>query len=70
MDKRCWCKLISVTAVVSRCVNDVLERFGRVDVLVNNAGSLVGRAMFAEQTDEFFDNVLNVNARPAAAFTR
>jgi 3-oxoacyl-[acyl-carrier protein] reductase len=58
------------TDAVSRCVSDVLDRFGRVDVLVNNAGSLVRRALLAEQTDEIFDDVLNVNARSAATVTR
>ncbi len=39
----------------------VLERFGRIDTLVNNAGSLVGRKQFEEIDDEFWRQVIDVN---------
>ncbi len=39
----------------------VLEAFGRVDTLVNNAGSLVDRVPFLEITDEFWRQVMDVN---------
>ena len=58
------------TADVTRCVQEVLERFGRIDVLVNNAGSLVQRALLEEQSDALFDEILNTNSRSAMTFTR
>ena len=38
-------------------------RFGRLDVLINNAGGLVQRVPVAEMTDEFFDRVVDLNVR-------
>jgi len=39
----------------------VLERFGRIDTLVNNAGSLVDRRPFEEIDDDFWRQVIDVN---------
>lgn len=55
---------------IARCVREVLAHFGRIDVLVNNAGGLVQRRALAEQTDGFFDDVVQVNARSAVNFVR
>lgn len=41
----------------------VLARHGRIDVLVNNAGTLVGRVQVAELDDDFIDKVFDVNCR-------
>ena len=53
--------------VSSQAVRDVVAqaagRFGRLDVLVNNAGTLVKRIALADITDPLFDEVVNVNAR-------
>jgi 3-oxoacyl-[acyl-carrier protein] reductase len=38
-----------------RLMQEARERFGRVDVLVNNAGSLVKRVPLAELDDDFID---------------
>lgn len=40
-----------------------VARFGRIDVLVNNAGSLVGRVPVTDLDDEFIDKVFDLNCR-------
>jgi 3-oxoacyl-[acyl-carrier protein] reductase len=39
------------------------ERYGRIDVLVNNAGSLVARIPVADLDDGFIDKVFDLNCR-------
>lgn len=46
---------------VRRTFDTVLDRFGRVDVLVNNTGGLVRRAPVDEADDELFEQVLELN---------
>ena len=58
------------TRSIARCVTEVLERFGHIDVLVNNAGSLVQRALLEEQSDALFDDIMHTNARSALTFSR
>ena len=40
-----------------------LARFGRIDVMVNNAGSLVGRVPVIDLDDDFIDRVFDLNCR-------
>lgn len=58
------------TSAIASGVAQVLERFGCIDVLVNNAGSLVQRALLEEQSDALFDDIMYTNARSAMTFTR
>lgn len=46
-----------------KLMDAAVARFGRLDVLVNNAGSLVGRVPVAELTDDFIDKVFDLNCR-------
>lgn len=41
--------------------NRIGENYGRIDVLVNNAGGLGGRSRFEEMTTEFYRNVMALN---------
>jgi 3-oxoacyl-[acyl-carrier protein] reductase len=43
-------------------VGGALTHFGRIDVLVNNAGGLLGRHSLPEMPEAFFHDVMNVNA--------
>ncbi|RYF80530.1 MAG: glucose 1-dehydrogenase [Comamonadaceae bacterium] len=58
----------------SQAIREVVRtahaRLGAIDVLVNNAGSLVKRAPIAEFDDALFDEVLHINTRSALAFCR
>ncbi len=53
---------ISAPGVGQRIVDAALDRFGRIDTVVNNAGIFVAKP-FTEYTDEDFDAVTGVNLR-------
>ncbi|MBI2717405.1 MAG: SDR family oxidoreductase [Rhizobiales bacterium] len=44
-------------------IDEAVRRFGRIDVMVNNAGSLVARMPLAELADPFIDQVFDLNCR-------
>jgi NAD(P)-dependent dehydrogenase (short-subunit alcohol dehydrogenase family) len=48
-------------AEVERMVDKVLNEFGKIDVLVNNAGTMVAKVPFLEMTDEHWHEVFAVN---------
>jgi 3-oxoacyl-[acyl-carrier protein] reductase len=51
-------------------VGAVHRYWGRLDVLVNNAGGLVKRVKLEEITDEVYDEVLNLNVRSVVVGSR
>jgi 3-oxoacyl-[acyl-carrier protein] reductase len=53
-----------------RVVKATAERFGRIDVLVNNAGALVRRTPITELSDELFDDVVDRNVRSMMMCTK
>jgi NADP-dependent 3-hydroxy acid dehydrogenase YdfG len=67
---RCGANALAVVADatrredVSRLVRTAIERFGRIDVFVNNAGQGITR-MPSELTDEDIDEMVRVNVKSA-----
>lgn len=53
---------ISEEATARRIVAAALQAFGRIDVLVNNAGIFIGKP-FIEYTPEMFERLLSTNLR-------
>ncbi len=51
---------ITDPAVADRVINDAVEKFGRVDTLVNNAGIFISKP-FTEYTEAEFARMLSVN---------
>jgi 3-oxoacyl-[acyl-carrier protein] reductase len=55
------------TAEPARLVQSVQKHFGRIDVLVNNAGNVFDRKPFAEWTSAQIDEMLQLNVRSVVA---
>jgi 3-oxoacyl-[acyl-carrier protein] reductase len=61
---------VTDTAQCGRLVADFVARFGGLDVLINNAGGLVGRRQLVDIDDAFFDAVIALNAKSATMLTK
>lgn len=55
---------------IGQAVEETAKHFGRLDGLVNNAGSMLGRVAYADLTDEHYDAVMDLNARSIIAASR
>jgi 3-oxoacyl-[acyl-carrier protein] reductase len=51
-------------------VDEAAAKLGGLDVLVNNAGSLIGRKPFLDTDDDFIDAVFDLNVRSVFEATR
>jgi 3-oxoacyl-[acyl-carrier protein] reductase len=56
--------------VPDRLVAEAVAAFGRLDVLINNAGDQISRVDIGEVPDELFDRHVAVNIRPTFAACR
>ena len=61
---------VTAEADVQHAVQATLATFGRVDVLVNNAGNFSHAGPFHETTDEVWDGVLDVFLKGVFRFSR
>jgi 3-oxoacyl-[acyl-carrier protein] reductase len=46
-----------------KLIDEALRQFGRIDVIINNAGGLVARTGIEALTDPFIDQVMDLNVR-------
>jgi 3-oxoacyl-[acyl-carrier protein] reductase len=62
---------ISSTSCHTEVVANILERYGRIDFLVNNAGvAPLKRTDILEMTEESYDRVMNINLRGPVLFAQ
>src|SRR4051812_4034929 len=60
---------ISKPAETERLVQQTLDHFGRVDVLVNNAG-ICPRISIDDMTEDMYDRIMNVNLKSVFFLSR
>ncbi|MFA0086806.1 SDR family NAD(P)-dependent oxidoreductase [Vibrio sp. E150_011] len=53
-----------------KLIGEFTDHFGGLDVLINNAGGLGGRENLESIDDEFYERVMNLNARSALMTTK
>ncbi|WP_176086467.1 SDR family oxidoreductase [Martelella sp. HB161492] len=61
---------LSRSSEAVRMVDEMVSAFGTVDGLINNAGGMVARRAYADMTDDFYDEVMDLNARSVLAATK
>jgi len=55
----------SKTSEIRAVVKQVVDEFGPIDILINNAGSLMKRTPFFELTEQLWDDVIALNLKSA-----
>lgn len=60
---------VAVSADVEQLINNVLDKFKRLDVLVNNAG-ITRDGLMVRMSDQDFDDVIAINLKSAFLCTR
>ena len=61
---------VTNSAVAAEVVAETVKAFGRLDVLINNAGALIKRTPVADYTDDYVDAVLELNVKQVVRFMR
>lgn len=61
---------VADTAQLASLALEVQQHFGRIDVLINNAGGFIQRSALMQASDELIDRVFHVNARSMLALSR
>jgi 3-oxoacyl-[acyl-carrier protein] reductase len=57
-------------AAADAVVAETVAAFGRLDILINNAGALVRRVAIADYSDDFVESVLDLNVKQVVRFVR
>ncbi len=60
---------ISLDGAAEKLIADTIEKAGRIDVLINNAG-ITADTLMMRMSDEQFDNVINTNLRASFKMCR
>ncbi len=61
---------LGAMAGIQSCIAALRQRHPRVDILINNAGSLVKRAPLADCTSELYDTVMTLNVKSVWMITQ
>lgn len=61
---------LTETEACNRIVGEAVSFLGGLDVLINNAGSLIARRSFAEADDEYWAEVMSLNLGSARRISR
>lgn len=59
---------VTRSAEVARIVAETMELHGRIDVLINNAGGMIGRTRIEDYTEAYLQQVLALNVVQVAMF--
>ena len=59
---------VTRTENVKRIVAETMNAYGRIDVLVNNAGGMIGRTRIEDYTEDYLQKVLALNVTQVAMF--
>jgi len=61
---------VTAPEAAAQVVRQTVEAFGRLDILINNAGALIRRTPVAEYTDAYLDALLDLNVKQVVRFVR
>lgn len=61
---------VSESAKAAEVVGEAVERLGGLDVLINNAGDMLGRVALEDMDDAQYDKVMNLNVRSVIMASR
>jgi 3-oxoacyl-[acyl-carrier protein] reductase len=61
---------VTEPAAGDQVVAETVAAFGRLDVLINNAGALIQRTLVADYTDDYVEAVLDLNVKQVVRFVR
>jgi 3-oxoacyl-[acyl-carrier protein] reductase len=61
---------VTKSGEVKRIVAETLKAFGRIDVLINNAGGLIGRTRIEDYGEEYLNQVIALNVTQVVLFMR
>ena len=59
---------VTQSATIKRIVSQAVAAYGRIDVLINNAGGMIARKRIEEYTDAYLGQVLALNVTQVALF--